>query len=217
MSVDGFQRGWAEPEVAEEYPDLELVQTTVVAGAGRPAPEIRERLRYLSRRMNGAEAVAFRTRPVPHAYRVLFRHLGLDPDTERPPGEAVVLDRLIKGQYRARNRLDDAITIAVAETGVPLWGLDEDRVEGLLGLRAAERGERLGTHEHADEMPAGRLVVADEARTVGVLFGRLADSHLVTKDTTRIRLFAVRAPGVPAIHLDEAMDTCIGCLTLAAG
>ena len=217
MSAEEVVRGWIAPEVAEEFPDLELVQITVPAGTGRPAPEIRERLRYLSRRMNGAEAVAFRTRPVPHAYRVLFRHLGLDPDTQRPPGEAVVLDRLVKGQYKARNRLDDAITIAVAETGVPVWGLDEDRLEGRLGLRAADRGERLGTDEHADDLPTGRLVIADEARTVGVLFGRLASSHLVSKATTHTRLFAVRAPGVPAIHVDEALHTCIACLTLSEG
>lgn len=208
------ERGWVDAEVAAEFPDLELVQMTVAAGTGRSAPEIRERLRYLSRRMSGAEAVAFRTRPIPQAYRVLFRHLGMDPDEQRPPGEAVVLERLMKGEYRADNRLDDAITIAVAETGVPVWGLDEDRIEGVLGLRPAQAGETIGTDEYANEVPGGRLVVADDAGTVGVLFGPLATSHLVTKDTRAIRLFAVRAPNVPGIHLDEALFTCAECLTL---
>jgi len=208
------QRGWIDPEVAAEFGDLELRQMTVEAGTGRPAAEIRKRLRYLSQRMSGAEAVAFRTRPIPQAYRVLFRHLGMDPDEQRPPGEAVLLERLIKGGYRADNRLDDAITIAVAETGVPVWGLDEDRIEGVLGLRPARTGERIGTDEYANEVPGGRLVVADEARTVGVLFGPLATSHLVTKETRAIRLFAVRAPNVPSIHLDEALFTCAECLTL---
>lgn len=208
------ERGWVDAEVAAEFPDLEIVQTTVAAGTGRSAPEIRERLRYLSRRMSGAEAVAFRTRPIPQAYRVLFRHLGLDPDEQRPPGEAVVLERLMKGEYRADNRLDDAITIAVAETGVPVWGLDEDRIEGVLGLRPAQAGETIGTDEYANEVPGGRLVVADDAGTVGVLFGPLATSHLATKDTRAIRLFAVRAPNVPSIHLDEALFTCAECLTL---
>jgi DNA/RNA-binding domain of Phe-tRNA-synthetase-like protein len=207
-------RGWIDPEVAAEFPDLELVQTTVPVGTGRSAPEIRERLRYLSRRMSGAEAVAFRTRPIPHAYRVLFRHLGMDPDEQRPPGEAVVVDRLVKGEYRADNRLDDAITIAVAETGVPVWGLDEDKLEGVLGLRPAVRGERLGTDELADDLPGGRLVLADEARTVGVLFGPLATSHLVTRETRATRLFAIRAPSVPSIHLEEALFTAAECLSL---
>lgn len=207
------ERGWVDAVVAAEFPDLELVQMTVTAGTGRPAPEIRERLRYLSRRMSGAEAVAFRTRPIPQAYRVLFRHLGMDPDEQRPPGEAVVLERLMKGEYRADNRLDDAITIAVAETGVPVWGLDEDRIEGVLGLRPASAGERIGTDEYANEVPSGRLVVADEAGVVGVLFGPLATSHLVTRNTRAIRLFAVRAPNVPSIHLDEALFMCAECLT----
>lgn len=208
------ERGWIDPEVAAEFPDLELVQMTVPVGTGRTAPEIRERLRYLSRRMSGAEAVAFRTRPIPQAYRVLFRHLGMDPDEQRPPGEAVIVQRLIKGQYKADNRLDDAITIAVAETGVPVWGLDEDRLEGSLGLRPARPRERVGTDEYANEVPGGRLVLADEARTVGVLFGPLATSHLVTKHTTTTRLFAIRAPSVPAIHLDEALFMAAECLTL---
>jgi len=201
-------------EVAEEFPDLELVQLTVEARTGSSHPEIRERLRYLSRRMSGAEAVAFRTRPIPQAYRVLFRHLGMDPDTERPPGEAVVVDRLIKGEYAAENRLDDALTIAVAETGVPVWALDEERLEGLVGIRTARAGETLGTNEYADELPGGRLVLADDAHVVGVLFGRLAPSHLVTSASTSMRLFAVRAPHVPAIHLDEALHICVECLTL---
>jgi DNA/RNA-binding domain of Phe-tRNA-synthetase-like protein len=208
-------QGWIDPAVAEEFPDLELVQVTVPVGTGRSAPEIRERLRYLSQRMSGAEAVAFRTRPIPQAYRVLFRHLGMDPDEQRPPGEAVIVDRLLKGEYRADNRLDDAITIAVAETGVPVWGLDEDKLDGLLGLRPAIPGETLGTGELANELPGGRLVLADEARTVGVLFGTLAPSHLVTRQTRATRLFAIRAPNVPAIHLDEALHMCAECLTLA--
>ncbi|MCW2989574.1 MAG: hypothetical protein JWM73_168 [Solirubrobacterales bacterium] len=207
-------RGWVDPEVAAEFPDLELVQTTVPVGTGRSAPEIRERLRYLSQRMSGGEAVAFRTRPIPQAYRVLFRHLGMDPDEQRPPGEAVIVERLIKGEYAADNRLDDAITIAVAETGVPVWGLDEDRVEGLLGMRPARAGETVGTDQHANEVPGGRLVLADEARTVGVLFGKLATSHLVTRQTRSTRLFAIRAPSVPAIHLEEALFTCAECLAL---
>jgi len=208
------ERGWVDPRVATEFPDLELTQLTVPVGTGRSAPEIRERLRYLSRRMSGAEAVAFRTRPIPQAYRVLFRHLGMDPDQERPPGEAVVIDRLIKGEYRADNRLDDAITIAVAETGVPVWGLDDDRLAGVLGLRPARSGETLGTAQYANELPAGRLVVADDHGVVGVLFGPLATSHLVTKDTRATRLFAIRAPHVPAIHVSEALLECVECLRL---
>lgn len=212
MSLEDLERGWLDPRVAAEFPDLELVQARIDAGTGRSTREARERLRYLSRRMNGAEALAFRTRPIPQAYRVLFRHLGLDPDEVRPPAEAIVLERLLRGRYPPDNRLDDAITIAVAETGVPVWGLDEATLDGPLGIRPAQPGERVGTHEYAHEVPEGRLVLADAAGVVGVLFGPLAPSHLVTSSTTAIRLFAVRAPAVPAIHVDEALWTCAECL-----
>jgi DNA/RNA-binding domain of Phe-tRNA-synthetase-like protein len=213
--VTELERGWIDTEVAAEFPELELVQLRVEASTGPTLPEVRERLGYLSRRMSGAEAVAFRTRPIPQAYRVLFRHLGLDPDETRPPGEAVVVDRLIRGEYRPDNRLDDAITIAVAETGVPVWALDDDRLDGPLGLRPAHPGETLGTQQYANELPDGRLVIADAARVVGILFGLLAKSHLVTEETTAMRLFSVRAPSVPEVHVEEALWTCVECLTAA--
>ena len=207
-----LERGWIDPAVADEFPELELVQMTVEAGTGPSAPEVRDRLRYLSRRMAGAEAVAFRTRPIPQAYRVLFRHLGLDPDEHRTPAEAIVVQRLVKGEFPHDNRLDDAITVAVAETGVPIWGLDDERLDGPLGVRLARAGERLGVDKYADELPAGRLVVADAEMPVAVLFGRLAPSHLVTRATTVTRLFSVQAPGVPSIHVEEALFTCVECL-----
>jgi len=204
--------GWIDAELAGELPDLRLIELRVEAGTGPSRPEIRERLRYLSRRMSGGEAVAQRTRPIPQAYRVLFRHLGLDPDEHRTPAEAVVVERLVKGEFPHDNRLDDAITVAVAETGVPIWGLDDERLDGPLGVRPARAGERLGADKYADELPAGRLVVADAEQPVAVLFGRLAPSHLVTGDTTVTRLFSVQAPGVPSIHVEEALFTCVECL-----
>jgi hypothetical protein len=36
----------------------------------------------------------------------------------------------------------------------------------------------------------------------------------VTKETRSTRLFALRAPTVPSIHLEEAMHICVECLTL---
>jgi DNA/RNA-binding domain of Phe-tRNA-synthetase-like protein len=207
-----FAEAAVDAEVAAELPGLRLLETRVRGGSGPSAPGVRERLRHLSGRMTGAEAVAARTRPIPQAYRRLFRHLGLDPDEDRVPAEAAIVRRLEHGEYRAENLLDDALTVAVVETGVPLWALDEAVLEGGLTLRPALPGERLGTGEHVDELPAGRLVVADARGPVAVLFGRLAPSHLVTGATTAMRLFSVQAPGVPPIHADEALWTCLECL-----
>ena len=215
--MTALQQGWIDAEVAADFPDLELTELSVPVGTGPSRPEVAERLRYLSRRMSGAEAVAFRTRPVPQAYRVLFRHLGLDPDEQRPPGEAVVVERLIKGEYAADNLLDDALNVAVAETGVPVWAVDEAALDGPLGIRPARAGETLGTGEFANELPAGRLVVADAVAPVGVLFGLHAPSHRVTRATEASRLFSIRAPSVPAIHIEEALWIAAECLGISAG
>src|SRR6185312_7771091 len=129
-------------------------ERTLDARSG-PSPEaLRERLRILSDRFRGAQAVELRRQPVPHAYRVFFRHIGLDPDEHRTPVEALAIERLKTGGFATRSVLDDALTIAVMETGVPVWALDARRVDGELGLRPARRGERLGGGEYASDVPA---------------------------------------------------------------
>jgi DNA/RNA-binding domain of Phe-tRNA-synthetase-like protein len=211
-----FAEAAVDPTVAGELPGLRLWETRVAGGTGRTEPGVRERLEHLSRRMNGAQAVLARTRPIPQAYRRLFRHIGLDPDTDRIPQEAAIVERLRHGRYRPDNRLDDALLVAVVETGVPLWALDDELVAGELELRPARAGERLGDGEQADGLPPGRLIVADDRGAVAVLFGRLAPSHRVTAATTAMRLFSVQAPGVPQIHVSEALWTCLECLSEGA-
>ena len=107
------------------------------ARPGRSTPGLRERLKALSSRFYGAQAVQLRTDPIPHAYRVFYRHVGLDPDTERTPVEAAVVNRLLHGGFRSRGLVEDALLVAVAETGVPLWALDEATLDGAIGIRMA--------------------------------------------------------------------------------
>jgi DNA/RNA-binding domain of Phe-tRNA-synthetase-like protein len=199
--------------VAAEFPELRLHLLTLDARSGRSPEALRERLRVLSDRFRGAQAVALRRRPVPWAYRVFFRHIGLDPDEHRTPVEALALERLKAGGFRSRSLLDDALTIAVMETGVPIWALDTRHVEGELGIRPAERGERFGAGEYAPDLPAGRLLVADAAGPVGVLFGALAPGRGVGPATTRMTLFSVQVAGVPDIHVEEALWTVADILT----
>ena len=40
---------------------------------------------------------------------------------------------------------------------------------------------------------------------MAVLFGRMSDHHLPGPATTRLRLVAVQVPGVPEVHVDEAL------------
>src|SRR5690606_2887795 len=94
---------------------------------------------------------------------------------------------------------------ALVETGVPVWALDDDAVQGELRLRPAVAGERLGRGEHASDARPGRLVVADDAGPAAELFGHVAPGYGVTRATTALRLFAVQVKGVPAIHVDEAL------------
>ena len=204
---------WIAPEVVDEFPELRLHELTLEARSTPSPPELRDRLRVVADRFRGPQAVALRRQPVPWAYRVFFRHIGLDPDVHRTPVEALALERLKRGGFPSRSTLDDALTIAVMETGVPVWALDADRVEGEIGLRPAQRGEQLGEGEYADDVPAGRLVVADDAGPIGVLFGALAPGRGVSPETTRMTLLALQVTGVPDIHVEEALWSVSDTLT----
>ena len=52
--------GWVDPSLAGEFPGLGLAYTTVSAGGGRSPDAIKERLRELSSRVGGAQAVNLR-------------------------------------------------------------------------------------------------------------------------------------------------------------
>jgi DNA/RNA-binding domain of Phe-tRNA-synthetase-like protein len=208
-----LEDGWVERELAEEYPDLRLVSTTAPAPGTRSPRALRERLRLLADRFHGARALTMRREPVPAAYRVFFRHIGLDPDLQRTPIEAAAIDRLVQGGFSSRGVLEDALLVALVETGVPVWAVDDARLDGPLGVRGAREGERLGEGEYADDLAPGRLVVADARSPVAVLFGELAPSRTPDRHSARLRLFAVAVPGVPAIHVEEALFGCVEALS----
>jgi hypothetical protein len=189
--------GWVADEVREEFPDLRLRTMAVPRGSGKTPPETRDRLRMLSDRFRGAQAIAMRRAPIPSAYRVFFRHVGLDPDTTRTPVEEAAVQRLVKGGFQATNLLDDALLIALVETGIPLWALDAERVREPLGIGMTDDG---------------RLAVFDADGSLGTLFGEIALGKGVTKQTTRMLIYTVQVPGVPGIFVDEAMWTCVGVL-----
>lgn len=208
-----IEEGWIATALAEEHPGLRLRWIVVDDIAGpRSSPGLRRRLQVLSSRFTGAQALLMRGQPVPQAYRVFFREVGLDPDATRTPIEAAAMERLVKGGYVSDGVVLDALLLGLVETGVPLWALDEAAVDGPLGLREAAPGERLGTGEHANGLPAGRLVVADARGPVGVLFGDVAPSHAPTKTTTALRVFALQVAGVPELHVEEALWACAEAL-----
>ncbi len=197
--------GWIDPELRAEHPGLRVWTAAAPGGRGRSTDDVRERLRWLSDRFSGPQAVALRGKPVPHAYRVFFRHVGLDPDETRIPVEALALERLRRGRFVPGDRVQDALTLATVETSVGVWALDAATLEGELGLRLAGEGEPLGRGSQAPVLPGGRLVVADAAGPVAVLFGDIAPGHAVGRGTSSILLFAIQVAGVAMVQVDEAL------------
>jgi DNA/RNA-binding domain of Phe-tRNA-synthetase-like protein len=194
--------GWVEPELAEEFPELSLVHARVDVRPASSPRAVKQRLRMLADRYTGGKVVHMRQDPVPWAYRVFSRQVGIDPDHDRTPVEAVALRRLKHGGLRSENLVDDALTIAIAETGVPLIALDAERMDGELGLRLARAGEQLAGVRPLSER---QLVVADGERPVALVLGEVGHDAGVTPDTERLVLCALGVKGVPRICLEEAL------------
>jgi DNA/RNA-binding domain of Phe-tRNA-synthetase-like protein len=209
----GAASGFVESSVHAEFPALRLDWVSVAPRGRQSPPEVKQRLRLLSNRYRGASVVAMRTQPIPHAYRAFYRQIGLDPDASRIPSEEIAVARLLHGQFRSSNLVEDALLIGLIETGVPVWALDADLVDaGGLGIRTTVEGDRLGTTEYGSHLPPGRLAVADARCVHALLFGDVAPGHEVGRRTTRIVLFSIGAPGVPAIHVEEAFWVCLEVL-----
>jgi DNA/RNA-binding domain of Phe-tRNA-synthetase-like protein len=157
----------------------------------------------MSNRFGGAQAIHLREKPIPWAYRVFFRHIGLDPDSNRTPVEEMTLQRMHDGAFKSKNRLDDALTIATMEIGVAMLAFDADKLEGRLGIRPSAPGEKF--EGLVGSLTDGTLVIADEKRPVAVLFGDIAEGRGVHPKTERTLLAAIGVKGVPDIALEEAL------------
>ncbi len=207
--------GWVAAELAEEFPELRLATTGVPCVPGPSNDGLREQLRWVSDRMTGAKAIKLRRDPVPSAYRVFYRLVGLDPDQTRTPIEEAALGRLFHGDYRSSGLVEDALLLALVETGVPVCAFDEATLDGPLGVRPARAGERLGRGPYDPDLVPGRLVIADSADPVAALFGDVAPERRVVAGTRRVRLVAVGVAGVPRIHVEEALFACAEALQVA--
>ena len=146
-----------------------------------------------------------RQQPIPWAYRVFFRHIGLDPDqTPGPRSSRSPSTGCSDGRFKSRNRLDDALTIAIAEVGVAVQAFDADRIEGRLGLRLSRRGREVrGAHlAAASRHDRDRRREARRSRSCSARSPRAAASPARRQRTT---LVAIRVKGVPDVALEEAL------------
>jgi DNA/RNA-binding domain of Phe-tRNA-synthetase-like protein len=199
--VDGLiQSGAVAPAIAQEFPALGLLWLDAAAAPARTPPDVRDRLAHLSDRWRGAQALALRRQPIAHAHRVFFRHIGLDPDVQRVPQEEVIVRRLLDGGFKPRGLPADALTIACVETGVGVWALDAGAVDGPLAI-AFDATQR--------------IAVCDAVGPLAALFEAPDDRAAVVKATRAMRLYAIRAPGVPELFVREALDLAAELLEAA--
>lgn len=205
--------GWIAPRVAAEFPGLGISSIAVEGRPRRSPRPVARRLGELSDRFYGSHAIHMRERPVPWAYRVFFRQIGLDPDQTRTPVEQLALERLQRGAFKARGLPEDALTIATVETGVALRAFDADRIEGALCIRDSAPGESLAGRP--GKLAHGTLVIADERRPAGLLFGATGEGREVSRDSRRIAIAAIQVEGVPQMAVDEALWLAAGTLAAA--
>jgi DNA/RNA-binding domain of Phe-tRNA-synthetase-like protein len=203
-------QGWVAPHLAAEFPGLGIASVTIDGGPG-PSPEgVRRRLRELSDRFYGSHAIRLRERPIPWAYRVFFRQIGLDPDHTRTPVEELALERLHDGAFKSRGLPEDALNIAIVETGVALRVFDGEQV-GRLCIRDTAPGEKLPGEK--GELEQGTMVIADERGPIGRLFGaNPADWSGVERVSRRLTIAAIQVNGVPQISVDEALWVAAGLI-----
>jgi len=169
-----------------DFPELALWTAEVSAKPGESPNQVIQRLSEPAPSL--AEAEGARRESTPWAYRVLARQLKTQP---LPP----------QSTTESHGLPEDALTIATAQTGVPLVAFDAAKLEGELALRRARAGERL-----AEE---GQVVIADREKPVAILLGPQADEQQVSAKTERITLAAIQAKGVPTLAVEEALWTAI--------
>ena len=203
------EQGTVAPQLVAEFPGLGIAWVGVDGGPGKSSEGVRHRLRELSDRFYGSHAIQMRERPIPWAYRVFFRQIGLDPDSTRTPVEQLALDRLHDGAFKSRGMPEDALNIATVETGVALRVFDGDQV-GRLSIRDTAPGESLP--EERGELDQGTLVIADERGPIGRLFGEPTDWDGIEKVSRRLTIVAIQVDGVPQISVDEALWMAAGLI-----
>jgi DNA/RNA-binding domain of Phe-tRNA-synthetase-like protein len=207
------EQGWVAPHVAAEFPGLGISWVELAAAPCRSPEPVQRRLRDLSDRFYGGQAIHLRERPIPWAYRVFFRQIGLDPDRTRTPIEQLAFERIREGAFKSNGLPADALTVAVVETSVALLAFDADRLDGPLCIRDSAPGESLPGRP--GELSHGTLTIADERGPVGLLFGEVGDGYAVAEDSQRLAIVAVQVKGVPQIAVSEAL--WIAATTVDAG
>src|SRR5207248_4785467 len=127
-----LMRSAVEGSLREEFPELALWIAEVHARTGDSPPAVRRRLEEAAHRLTAAAAIGDRGESTPWAYRVFARRLGIDPDEPQRAVEAVALRKDSAESSDSGGLLEDALLIAVAQTGVPVLAFDAAELDGEL-------------------------------------------------------------------------------------
>jgi DNA/RNA-binding domain of Phe-tRNA-synthetase-like protein len=206
------RQGWVAPHLLSEFPGLGIAWIEVDSPPARSTEPVHRRLRELSDRFYGSHAIHLRERPIPWAYRVFFRQIGLDPDRTRTPIEQLALDRLHDGAFTSQGMPADALTIATIETGIALRAFDASEIDGDLCIRDSAPGESL--LGKPGELAQGTLTIADSRRPLALLFGDNRTAQAVAPEASRLVVVAIQVKGVPQASVDEAL--WMACAAIAA-
>lgn len=190
--------GWVDHVVAREFPGLRLRYTVIPARPEASPAELKDRLADLSNRYLGFHAMSLPRQPIPTAYRVFLRQVGLDPDTQPSPVEAASRERIVRGSFASHDRICDALTIATVESQVALSVVDADSVELPLGIRPVR------ADDHSD-LALGTLALADANREIASLFGSPRLDCEVGPRTRSVAAAAIGVEGIADWMLDDAL------------
>ncbi|TVT50486.1 MAG: phenylalanine--tRNA ligase subunit beta [Denitromonas halophila] len=99
--------------------------------------------------------------------------------------------RLERSGIRAISALVDITNYVMLELGQPLHAYDNDRLEGAIHARMAQPGEKLLLlNEQVIELAAGTLVIADDARVLGMAGIMGGEESGISLDTRNVFLEA---------------------------
>lgn len=190
--------GWVDHVVAREFPQLRMRYTVIDAGPVKSPIEMQHRLNDISTRFRGQKAMELPSKPIPSAYRVFQRQVGLNPETHPSPIEAISRDRILRGTFLSRDRLRDALLIATIESQIAISVIDADTVELPLGIRQVRADD-------STELPGGTLALADADGVIAELLGPPEPAHEVHLHTKRTVVAAIGVAGIADWMLDDAL------------
>lgn len=199
--------GWCDAELREDFPGIGVVWLGCAVDA-RAEARVARRAEDVSARIDGRNAASLPLDAIPSAYRMLARQLGLDPDVDGTPLAGLLRDRIRLGRLPSAGIVPDACACGMLETGVPVFALPLSAVAGDLGLTVARAGEQL-PGEDAAPLPEGSVVVSDLARPLALA---MLPPPIAPAPREGAILYALRAPGVADLELEEALWLVAGLL-----